>query len=251
MSKLFFENLEESIQNIHSGLVVDCVIMTFHDQKIKVLLNKYIRNDKWMLPGGFIFKDEDVDAAAKRVLKERTGINNVFLKQFYLFGKKDRVNIDEKIKLMENYGIDSNEVPTFLNRFASMGYFSFVNFDEVNLTEKEDDNYQWFDLDVVPKLSYNHNEIVNKAIKMIRIQFDYLPIGYELLPDKFTIVDLRIIYESIFGVDVDKRNFRKKMLASNLIISLDEVRETDPYPKPNLYKFNQDKIKELFDQDLF
>lgn len=249
MSKIFFENLEQSIQNIHLGLVVDCVIFTFHEQKMKVLLNKYVLNDKWMLPGGFIFKDEDVDAAAKRVLKERTEIDNVFLRQFHLFGKNDRVNIDEKIKLMENYGIDSAKLPTFLNRFASMGYFSFVKFDEVNLIEKEDDIYQWFDLDAIPQLSYNHNEIINKAIKMIRIQFDYLPIGYQLLPEKFTIVELRKINEGILGIEVDKRNFRKKMLASNLIISLNEVRQTDPYPKPNLYKFNQETINELLDQD--
>ncbi|GGE90234.1 NUDIX domain-containing protein [Chishuiella changwenlii] len=249
MSKIFFENLEQSIQNIHLGLVVDCVIFTFHEQKMKVLLNKYVLNDKWMLPGGFIFKDEDVDAAAKRVLKERTGIDNVFLRQFHLFGKNDRVNIDEKIKLMENYGIASDKLPTFLNRFASMGYFSFVKFDEVNLIEKEDDIYQWFDLDAIPQLSYNHNEIINKAIKMIRIQFDYLPIGYQLLPKKFTIVELRKINEGILGIEVDKRNFRKKMLASNLIISLNEVRQTDPYPKPNLYKFNQETINELLDQE--
>lgn len=250
MSQFFFENLEQSIQDIHLGLVVDCVIFTFHDQKMKVLLNKYVRNDKWMLSGGFIFKNEDVDAAAKRVLKERTGIDNVFLRQFYLFGKNDRVNIDEKIKLMENYGIDANRFPAFLNRFASMGYFSFVKFDEVNLMEKEDDIYQWFDLDAIPQLSYNHNEIISKAVKMIRIQFDYLPIGYQVLPEKFTIVELRKINEGILGIEVDKRNFRKKMLASNLIISLNEVRETDPYPKPNLYKFNQETIKELLDQGM-
>lgn len=84
---------------------------------------------------------------------------------------------------------------------------------------------------------------------MIRIQFDYLPIGYQLLPKKFTIVELRKINEGIFGIEVDKRNFRKKMLASNLIISLNEVRQTDPYPKPNLYKFNQETINELLDQE--
>lgn len=247
MSKFFFENLEESVQNIHQGLVVDCVIMTFHEQKIKIMLNKYIKNDKWMLPGGFIYKTEDVDAAANRVLKERTGIDNVFLKQFYLFGKNDRVNIDEKIKLMENYGIESEKIPMFLTRFASMGYFAFVNYDNVSLTEKEEDIYQWFDLDEIPLLSYNHNEIIDRAVKMIRVQFDYLPIGFELLPEKFTIVELRIIHESILGIEVDKRNFRKKMISSQLIIALDEVRETDPYPKPNLYKFNQNKIKELLE----
>lgn len=250
MSNFFFENLEQSIQNIHPGLVVDCVILTFHDQKIKVLLNKYLLNDKWMLPGGFIFNDEDVDAAAKRVLKERTNIDNVFLRQFYLFGEHERVNIDEKLKLMESYGIDSNKIPNFLSRFASMGYFSFVKFDEVTFTEKEDDIYQWFDLDEVPNLSYNHNAIINKAIKRIRIQFNYLPIGHTLLPKKFTIVELRKIHEGILGIEVDKRNFRKKMLASNLIISLDEVRESDPYPKPNLYKFNYEIIRELLDQDI-
>jgi hypothetical protein len=243
----FRSNIEEIIANIHPGLSVDCVIICFHDQKLKILLNKLLLNNKWMLPGGLILKDEDVDSAARRVLFERTGLENVYLKQFHLFGKKYRQNIENNIRIISSYGISIDRIPNLMTRFATMGYFAFVRYDKVALEDKEDDICEWFDINSIPLLSYDHNEIIAKAIERIRFVIANFPIGYELLPEKFTIVELRKIYEVIMGKEIDKRNFRKKMLNSRLIISLNEVRETDPYPQTFLYTFNQEKMKEIKD----
>ncbi len=247
MKSLYLETFKTQTENIHPGLSVDCVIISFHEQKMKILLNKYKLSKLWMLPGGLVHKEEDVDEAVQRVLLQRTGLTNIKLRQFYLFGKKDRCNIDNNRDLLESYGVSPDDIPNLMSRYATLGYFAFVRYDQVSLSEDDTDLSMWFDIDKIPKLSHDHNEIINRAIKHIRLLIDVIPIGYELLPEEFTIVELRKIYEGILGEELDKRNFRKRMLTSELIVSLDKKRETDPYPQPNLYSFNMKRIEELLD----
>ena len=245
MESLYLETFKAQTENIHPGLSVDCVIISFHEQKMKILLNKYKLNRLWMLPGGLIHNDEDVDEAVKRVLFQRTGLVNVKLRQFYLFGKKDRINIENNRELLESYGVSPEDIPSSMSRFVTLGYFAFVRYDQVSLSGDDIEMSIWFDIDKIPKLNHDHNEIISRAIKYIRLLIDVIPVGYELLPEEFTIVELRKIYEGILGEELDKRNFRKRMLTSELIVSLDKKRETDPYPQPNLYTFNIKRIKGL------
>ncbi|MDR1504372.1 MAG: NUDIX hydrolase [Prevotella sp.] len=235
----------EGLENIHPGFSIDCVIFSYSDNNLKVLLNKFFLSDSWMLPGGVMKEDEDLTAAANRILEERTGLKNVYLKQFHLFGERNRIDIEENKKFMVNYGISPEEFKPLLTRHISAGYFAFVRYDELDIEDRQDDNYKWFNLNEIPQLYGDHNNIIDTALKMIRLLINYIPIGYELLPEKFTIVDLRKIYESIFGKSFDDRNFTKKMLTQGFIIKLDERKVTRTYPHPFLYIFNKEKLKEF------
>lgn len=241
------EYLETQDLNIyHPGFSIDCVVITFHNKKMKVLLNKLNNFRKWMLPGGLVKREEDVDCAARRILYDRVGLNNIYLKQFHLFGKPNRTNPKENEEFVEkSMTATESNIEFFTQRFISMGYFALVRYETVLIEEREEDHYQWFNINEIPNLYTDHNEIINKALEFIRLLVDYIPLGYNLLPEKFTLPDLRAVYEAIFGKSLDKRNFQKKMLNSELIIRLDERKQVSTYPKPYLYIFDKSKLTTL------
>lgn len=247
-SEYMVEKIKENLQldgKIHPGFSVDCVIITFYNNRLMILLNKLSLNNKWMLPGGFVYKDEDLEHAAYRILKNRTSLKDVYLEQFYTFGAVNRTNPDENEKLYSSYGLGDTDVRNEHSRFISTAYFALVEHSKVVIRKKEEDECKWFDIEEIPSLYADHNLIIEKALKHIRSQLDYLPIGFEMLPEKFTISELRRIHEGILGKELDRRNFQKKMLSSELIIKLDERRDTTSYPPPVLFCFNKEKIKEL------
>lgn len=247
-SEYMVEKIKENLQldgKIHPGFSVDCVIITFYNNRLMILLNKLLLNNKWMLPGGFVYKDEDLEHAAYRILKNRTSLKDVYLEQFYTFGAVNRTNPDENEKLYSSYGLGDTDVRNKHSRFISTAYFALVEHSKVVIRKKEEDECKWFDIEEIPSLYADHNLIIEKALKHIRSQLDYLPIGFEMLPEKFTISELRRIHEGILGKELDRRNFQKKMLSSELIIKLDERRDTTSYPPPVLFCFNKEKIKEL------
>ncbi|MCD7977441.1 MAG: NUDIX domain-containing protein [Tannerellaceae bacterium] len=211
------------------GISLDCVIFSFHDGNLKILLNRFRDYSKWMLPGGFVHKEESVDEAAARTLTSRTGIRDIYLRQFYLFGDRDRINIEENRALLlfkaeaEMEQISSIGEEWFLQRFVSVGYFAFVEFDKIHISTNPQEETQWFDLHEVPVLYADHNKIIEKAITTIRGQLNSIPIGYELLPEKFTLTQLRIIYETILDKKLDRRNFQRKILSTGLVYKRDEV----------------------------
>lgn len=247
-SEIITEKVKENLQldeNIHPGFSVDCVIITFYNNKLKILLNKLSLNNRWMLPGGFVYKDEDLEHAAYRILKNRTSLKDVYLEQFYTFGNVNRTNPDENEKLYSSYGLGDTDVRKEHARFISTAYFALVECEKVAIRKKEEDECKWFDIEDIPSLYADHNLIIERALKHIRSQLEYLPIGFEMLPEKFTISELRRIHEGILGKQLDRRNFQKKMLSSELIIKLDERRDTNTYPPPMLFCFNKEKIKAL------
>jgi len=224
---------------------IDCVIFGFHEGQLKILLNKFNNHKKWMLPGGFVYIDENVDTAAYRLLKERTGLQKIYLTQFYLFGDCDRTNIEENRHILrENYD-EHNAAHWFAQRFVSVGYYSFVDFTEVKIKNKKDEDVEWFGLNEIPELYSDHNKIINKALDVIRIQLGFIPIGYELLPEKFTMSELRVIYETILGHTIDRRNFQRKMLSSGLVLQLDEVSKKWGIKSAALFSFNKEKYQEM------
>lgn len=247
-SEYIAEKIKENLsldEKIQPGFSVDCVIITFYNNKLKILLNKLSLNNKWMLPGGFVYRNEDLEHAAYRILKNRTSLKDVYLEQFYTFGAVNRTNPEENERLYFNYGLGDTDVRNEHSRFISTAYFALVKYDKVVIRKKEEDECKWFDIEEIPQLYADHNQIIEKALKHIRSQLEYLPIGFEMLPEKFTISELRRIHEGILGKQLDRRNFQKKMLSSELIIKLDERRDTTSYPPPVLFCFNKEKIKAL------
>ncbi len=237
-------NLLSSAESFCPGISLDCVILGFHDGNLKVLLNKYACYTKWMLPGGFIYKDEHVDDAAVRTLVSRTGLSDVYLRQFYLFGDVSRTSIEENEDMLIRQGFGKEDLTVsnwFLQRFLSVGYYAFVEYAKVKVQSSIEEDIAWFDLDNLPQLYADHNHIISKALSTIRSRLSSLPIGYELLPEKFTLTELRIIYETIMGSKLDRRNFQRKILSTGMVVKLDEVYKKWGQKSSALYSF--DKVK--------
>lgn len=235
-----------TIENIHPGFSVDCVILTFHKKKLRVLLNKFSFSNYWQLPGGFMFNEESSDEAATRILSQRTGIAGIYLKQFHLFSHPQRTNMKQNAEYLQYSTSEgdslSHEEKWFLNRFISLGYYALVKYDDVTLSATKHDLSKWFDIDDLPMLYSDHKHIIETALITIRSMLSLIPVGYELLPSKFTIGELRTVYEIFTGKTLDRRNFLRKALSSGKIIQLNETRNTSPYNPPILYTYNKDRI---------
>jgi len=185
-------------------LAVDCIIFGFDGVELKILLIKRGFNpekDNWSLMGGFVQANESIDQAANRILKELTGIEGVYLEQLYTFANPDRDPIE---------------------RTASVCHFALVDIHKYEAQLNNDYHAEWFPLKKFPKLIFDHNEMVEMAAKRIRYKAAFHPILFELLPDRFTLPQLQILYENVYNTTIDKRNFSKRVLATGLLIKLAE-----------------------------
>lgn len=224
------------------NLTVDCVILGFHDKCMKILLHKEENASKWMLPWAFIKIDEDVDVTALNVLKSKTGLTDAYLKQFHLFGKHHEEYTEDSaasIKINSTESIENNWVH---QRCLSLAYYGLVKHQDVK-EEGCSANLAWFSMQDLPPIYDDHRFEINTAVSIIRQQLGFVPIGFELLPEKFTMPELRTIYETIIGKEMDRRNFQRKILAAGVIIPLNETRKSGPYKSPNLYKFDLKKYE--------
>ena len=210
------------------ALAVDCVVFGLDDEDLKVLL---IRRGiepfagRWALPGGFVHLDEALSAAARRELFEEAGLEKVYLEQLYTFG---------------DVGRDPRE------RVVSVAYYALVKLSEHKVRAATDAKEAlWFGLDDLPKLAFDHDIIVEKAIERLRGKVRYAPIGFELLPKKFTLTQLQRVYEKILDVELDKRNFRKKVLATGLLSELDEVEQDVAHRAARLHMFDEKQYRKL------
>jgi 8-oxo-dGTP diphosphatase len=215
------------------ALATDCVIFGFDGGELKLLLIERERQpfkNKWALPGGFVFMEETTEACAKRILLEKVGIRQVFIEQLYTFSDIDR---------------DPRE------RVISVAYFALVNKHQYELIAGRDTiKAEWFALSQLPKLAFDHARIVKAAVTRLKGKVSYQPIGFELLDEKFTLSQLQTLYESILGITIDKRNFRKKILSMGLLISLDEKEKNVARKAARFYQFDN-KAYKAFTQNGF
>ena len=246
MSKIFNLFDPYTAENIHPGFSIDCIILGFHKKKICVLLNKFGHSKLWQLPGGFMFKTENSEEAATRILEARTNQKKIKLYQFHLFSDIDRSYKNKTEDYSERYfgknRDDLSEKHWIMQRFISLGYLSLVKYDQVEIQKNENDQVKWFEVNELPELYTDHLDIINTAIKYIRNFVSLIPIGYELLPDVFKISDLRIVYEFFSNKTLDRRNYQRKVLSSELVVKLDAKGCDNPYNAPNLYSFSE-KLK--------
>ncbi len=210
-------NLDKIIENIS----IDCVIFGFEKNELEILLIKRGIDPftgQWALPGGFILKEEELDNAAKRILEETTGVENIFLEQVAAFGELHRY-------------------PD--RRVITIGYFALISPENYSLQPGIDtSDAKWVKFDNLPILPFDHNEIVKKALKKLQAKVRNKPIGFELLPEKFTLTQLQLLYEKILGKKLDKRNFRKKILKMEILKKLDEKDKTTHGRAAYLYQFD-------------
>ncbi len=227
--------IEEEGSIFLPNLSVDVVIFGYENDELKVLLLE-IADDLWMLPGGYIYKDESVDDAAKRLLLERIGLEKMYLKQFYSFGSSGRSFGREIRKLFENYNLPWREDLWINNRFVSIGYYALVHLPETKpVAGMFAQNVEWFDINNLPRLLLDHQEIILKARQEFQVDLQTYPVAYHLLPTKFTMPELHRIYEIVLQKKIDRSRFQKKMFEYNVFQRLGERRESVPHRRPYLY----------------
>lgn len=212
------------------SVTVDCIIFGFDaESALKVLLIQRAYDpfkDKWALPGGFVDMGENLEQAALRELEEETGLkDNIFIEQLYTFGNPNR---DPR------------------GRVISVAYFALVNLSDHDIQASSDaKNAQWFELDQIPSLAFDHEEILEIAINRLRVKVRYQPIGFELLPEKFPLSQLQSLYETVLGVSkLNKRNFRKRII--DLGVLKEVGKQTNVAHRPAiLYSFDKQKYQQL------
>lgn len=232
--------MKEASEQLIPQLTLDCVILGFLKDQLRVLLLRWKGTQEWSLPGGPVSQAESVDGAAYRVLKERTGLDQIFLQQFRVFGevvRYDRQEIQEKLQHL----IDPDK---WYQRAVSIGYYALVDYSKVLPSPDEyTDECQWWNIQELPDLLFDHVHIIQEARKALRIQLSWQPLGHKLLPDQFTLPELQRLYETILGRALDPRNFQRKMLGLGILDRLPERRRGGAYKSPYLYQFNQERYE--------
>ena len=217
-------------QYARPSLTVDCVVfgLDVEEDELKVML---IQRDlppfegRWALPGGFVRLTETAEDAARRELKEETGIEKVYLEQLYTFSELKR---------------DPRE------RVVTVAYYALVNLNEHTIKATTDArNAAWCSISDLPELAFDHDRILLTALKRLKGKLRYEPIGFELLPTKFTLSQLQALYEIVLERPLDRRNFRKKILSMGLLIDLHEVQEDVAHRAARLYSFDEKKYRQL------
>ncbi len=240
--KALFNLLEANTQSMISNLSVDCVIFTIQEGKLKVLLTKLLPKLGWMLPGGFINKDEAADIAANRVLFQRTGVDNIYLHQFKIFSDPDRFSFQAFYDKLENQIKESVDLSKLSERVISIGYFALVDFESIHLTGGMfDEVTKWTELKLLPDLMFDHLEIINEALKALRKELHFKPIASNLLPEKFTMPELQSLYEIILDRLIERSSFQKRVLKWDIYERLEEKREGVAHKRPFLYRFDAKK----------
>lgn len=222
---------------------VDCIIFGFHKNELKVLLLNARYARKWALPGGFILKDEHMDKAAQRILKQRTGLDEIYLQQFHVFSDPARSTKKINQQFLKNVGIKSEKSWMF-ERFITVGYSALVDFTKVTpVPDIISDACEWFSIYDIPEMILDHRHIFDEALQNLRLQLNFHPVGFNLLSGKFTMPELQKLYETILNRKLDRRNFQRKIVATGILKRLNETKKGVAHKAPFYYKFDLRKYK--------
>lgn len=216
---------ERSVMN---AITIDCVVFGFDNGSLEVLLVQHaegIRKGEWGLPGGWIKKTESIDTAANRILAELTGLDNLYLEQLKAFGDVDRFP---------------------LGRVITIGYYALVKREDYNIKAGHTAaDAKWYKIKDIPNLIYDHNNILEYSLINLRNRVKQAPIGFNLLPEKFTLLALMQLYEEILGLEMDKSNFRRKFLSMKLLLPLNEKQQDVAHRAAQLYRFDEEIYQKL------
>lgn len=211
-------------------LAVDSVIFGYKEGKLQILLIKrkyHPEFGSYSLMGGFLKTEENADEAAQIALLKLTGMSGVFLEQMQVFSAVDRD-------------------PGY--RVIAIGYYALIRVDDYDRELADSHGAEWFDIDNYPKLVFDHGDIVEMALRKLQVKSRYRPIGFELLPEKFTLTQLQQLYEAILRKDLDKRNFRRKILAMGVLRKLQEIDKISSKRGAALFQFDEDEYMKKIDK---
>ncbi len=219
---------------------VDCVIFGFHEHQLKVLLLEFKHTKAFALPGGFVFKNESTDAAATRILWERTGVKDIYLEQFHTFGEAYRGNWDVHKATMASHGFELETDHWLLQRFITIGYYALVDFSKVKPTpDIFSDLGYWYDIHEIPTLILDHNRIIEKALETLQLMLDYKLVGFNLLPETFTMNELQSLYETVLDKKLLRANFQRKMLSLEILERVEKKFSGKAHKPPYVYRIKK------------
>ncbi|MCK4746154.1 MAG: NUDIX hydrolase [Bacteroidales bacterium] len=232
--------MNPAARTINPHISVDCVIFGFSTNQLKVLLiereyadDNGVQSADHKLPGDFISIDEDLDLAATRTLEELTGLQSIFLQQFAIFGQPDRVSSRMDFDwFFKTTGYQ-------IQRVVTSAYFALINISESNAEYAIKNNASWIDVSQIPALAFDHSQIIEKGLEHLQKTLRNEPIGFELLPGKFTIRELQSLYEVILNCKLDNRNFRKKILKARYLVQLEEKQAGVAHKPAYFYHFDR------------
>ena len=233
-----------SKQNLIQQITVDCVIFGYENQTLKVLIPKLnFKGDFWALPSGFVNQEDDIDAAAQKVLQFRTGLENIYLEQFSVFGKASRNHaafLDKLLEMNTESVYNQKEYLWFTKRFIAIGYYALVDINKVTPQKSEiDQTIEWHDIDALPPLILDHQEIVREALKTLRNDIDEKINAFNLLPETFTMKEVQEVYEAVLGRTFVRTNFQKMILSLNVLERLEKKFTGAQNKAPYLYRFRK------------
>jgi 8-oxo-dGTP diphosphatase len=223
--------MQHTPEVVIDALSIDCLIFGFKNGKLDILLVKHgegISKGKWALPGGWIQYNENMDDSASRILTALTGVTNIYLEQLRAFG-------------------EVNRYPT--KRVVTIAYYALVNAENYELHAGfTASDAQWFNIHALPSLPYDHTKILNFGFSFLKHKVQHEPIGFNLLPKKFTLLHLQELYEEILEKKLDKPNFRRKLMNMNLLVSCNEKQKDVAHRAAKLYRFDKKVYNKLIEK---
>lgn len=229
-------------------LSIDCVIFGYKEKELKVLIPKIrMSKDLWALPGGFIRQNESIDEAAQRILQERTNLKNIYLEQFRVFGQTERTNKEVfeefnslKEALIEQHPFTETDIDWLTQRFISIGYYALVDINKVNPKKGDfDESISWYNIKDLPQMIMDHNNMVIYALETLRQNIDHKLIGFNLLPETFTMKEVQELYEAVYDKPFARNNFQKKILDLDVLERLEKKFTGAANKAPYLYRFKK------------
>ncbi|SDY47855.1 ADP-ribose pyrophosphatase YjhB, NUDIX family [Rhodonellum ikkaensis] len=224
-------------------LAFDSVIFGFSGEKLKILLMEY-HNTAWLaLPGGFVGKNENLNDAVRRGLQERTGLDKIYLEQFYTFGDLARFKPEIMQTILAANGHQVAAENWMLDRFVSVAYYALINYHEVEpKPDALSDSIAWYDVDALPELILDHSEIVKKALETLKSNIDRKLVSMNLLPPRFTIKELQQVYEAILGEKLRRTTFQRKILSLDILERHEKLYSGKSHKAPFLYSFKGNQM---------
>lgn len=219
-------------------IAYDSVVFGFSKGKLKILLMEYHATGWFALPGGFVLRDENLDDAVLRGLRERTGIADIYLEQFHTFGSLSRYEPRVMKTILEANGFTVPSDYWLLDRFVTVAYYALMDYEKVTLNpDSLSDSMAWYDVNALPTLILDHQVIVEKALQTLRFNLDRKLIGGNLLPEKFTMNELQAVYEAILGEKLRRTSFQRKMLSLEILERHEKRYSGKNHKAPFLYSF--------------
>ncbi len=236
------------IENHIAQLSVDCVIFGYEAKALKVLISKFkFGKESWVLPGGYIKKTESINQAATRVLKERIGLDDIYLEQFRIFGDENRIVgspfnaiMQRELPLYDAERFDEQVTEWMTSRFVCIGFYALVDIQKVQpQTGEFDERLEWRSINQVPPMVYDHQEILGAGLESLRQSLDTKLIGFNLLPETFTMKEVQELYEAVYDRSFTQSNFQKKILELNVLERLEKKFTGAQNKAPYLYRFRR------------